>query len=317
MSDVAPSQTRKPCRVSVLGAGVMGRLHARVFAQMSGPFSLVGVYDPDGASAREVARTWSIPAYDDESAAIDAADLVVIASPVEAHAGAARRALARGRHLLVEKPLCATAADAFALARATGRTQHLFVGHSERFNPVIRALRGLLRPSELATLRLRRASVGEGNRRERSPVLSLGVHDLDLVAYLTESAVALRDVVRLDGSRADLVLAAASGPVAWVHVDGRAALPERSIEIETSGATYRGDLLRKTLTVLPRDGRPPLECPVLDEEPLVAQATAIGQALAGGEVAVARGLDGARALALFEEASLRGRPAAERSRELL
>ncbi len=289
----------------MLGVGAMGRLHARVFAQLADDFELVGVYDPTAESAREIARAWSVTPFPDEAAAIGAADLVVIASPIEAHAGAARRALALGRHLLVEKPLCDSAAEAFALARAVGSGQRLFVGHSERFNPVVRALRALVLPGDVRTVRLRRTSTGVRSGREHSALMSLGVHDLDLVAHLTASHVALRAVTWLDDDRADVVLTAARGASAFVHVDRRASELERTLELATHDAVYVGDLMAKTLTVRGHGGS--TACPLVDEEALVAQAASIARALRGSDEPAATGVDGARALALVERASQRGR----------
>jgi predicted dehydrogenase len=283
----------------------MGRLHARVFAQLGEDFSLVGVFDPDAEAAHEAALSWSVEAFEGESEAVAAADLVVVASPIEAHVGAARRALARGRHLLVEKPLCATAAQAFGLARSLGRGQRLFVGHSERYNPVVRALRAILRPGEIRTLRLRRTSAVSRAGRERGALISLGVHDIDLAAYLTSSPVALREALHVDDDRADLVLGVASGAVAWVHVDRCAERRERLIEIVTEDAVYSGDLLERTLTVRRLATGTSTACELVDEEALVAQARAIARALAGSEEEVASGVDGARALLVVEQASQR------------
>ncbi len=293
-------------RVTVLGVGAMGRLHARVFAQLEDDFVLSGVYDSNRDRSEEIAGEWSVRSFATESEAILSADLVIVASPIEAHLGAARRALAGGRHLLVEKPLCATAAQAFALSRAVARGQRLFVGHSERFNPVVRALATLVRPADIRTLRLRRTAMTSHTVAEHGALVSLGVHDLDLAAHLTASPVALRDVLHVDDDRADLVLAASQGAVAWVHVDRRATCRERTLEVVTNDATYLGDLLARTLVVTPHGGAA-TPFPLRDHEALVAQARAVSRALRGSDEPLATGVDGARALALVEQAIVRRR----------
>jgi predicted dehydrogenase len=200
------------------------------------------------------------------------------------------------------------------LTRAVGRDQRFFVGHSERFNPVVRAVAQLVRPSDIRTIRLRRTSVatrpGRDPAGEHGALVSLGVHDLDLVAHLTASPAALRDVVHVDDDRAELVLVAARGAVAWVHVDRYAHERVRSLVVVTKDAVYTGDLLAKTLHVRVGDG-PTSRCELLDDEPLVAQAAAIGRALQGSVEVVATGMDGARALALVEQATARRRPRPE------
>jgi predicted dehydrogenase len=140
---------------------------------------------------------------------------------------------------------------------------------------------------------------------EHAALVSLGVHDLDLVAHLTASPVALRDVAHVDDDRADLVLVAARGAVAWVHVDRRARERERTIEVVTKDAVFAGDLLAKTLVVRHGKSGVAIPCALASEEPLVAQAAAIGRALLGSPEAVATGVEGARALAIVEQATTR------------
>jgi predicted dehydrogenase len=296
-------------RVSVLGVGSMGRVHARVFAELSEQFALMGVYDPDESAARAVASSHSVECFPHEARAIDAADLVVVASPIETHATAARRALDRGRHVLVEKPLCATAAQAVAIAEHGVVGPRVFVGHSERYNPVVVALHRLGIGSAIRALRLRRTSPLTRSGLEHAVLVSLGVHDIDLAAHLTASLMTLRDVVHLDDDRGDIVLASTHGAVAWIHVDRRARLRERTIEVDTEGGVYVGDLLAKTLTYWPRGGGSPTSAELPAEEPLAAQARAVARALHGEDSAVATGRDGANALMLAEEAALRKRSA--------
>ena len=295
--------SRPPPRVCVLGVGAMGRLHARVFAGLPGHFVLAGVYDPDLDAAQGVASRWEVPAFRGETEAILAADLVVVASPIEAHAGSARRALAQGRDVLVEKPVCATAPEAAILLRSVGRGQQLFVGHSERWNPVIRALRALVRPRDIRTLRLLRTSAPARRGSEHGALVSLGVHDLDLIAHLTASTVRLRQVVHVEEDRAELVLAAATGALAWLEVDRGARVRQRTIELGTTDAFYRGDMLAKSLVVQRPAGGPEVPCVLEEAEPLVEQALSIARALAGSREPVATGTDGARALMLALEAS--------------
>jgi predicted dehydrogenase len=293
--------------VSVLGAGAMGRLHARVLAGLGDAWTLCGVYDPRPEAAREVAAAWGVTPFDSEPAAIAAASVVVVASPIEAHAATARRAIEQGKHLLVEKPVCETSQQAYALAGLVGRDQRVFVGHSERFNPVVQALARLVAPGAVESVRLRRTATRATSRPrpEHGVLVSLGVHDLDLVAHLTGSTVSLRDALHVDDDRADLVLETAGGAVARVQVDRRAAQRERMLELETRDATYRGDLLARTLSVRRRGAAAFSPCQVHDTEALVAQAVAVRTALLGLEGLdgpTATLLDGARALTLVEEA---------------
>jgi predicted dehydrogenase len=298
---------RRPHRVAVVGVGVMGRRHVRVLAEMPDRYELSGVFDANRRVAEEVAAERKISVYGDVLSCVSAVELVVIASPIEAHAAGARCALDLGRHPFVEKPLCANVSDAFAMVRAaTRRSARLFVGHSERYNPVIVALKRLVHPADVRAISIRRAS-SLGSSPEHDVLLSLGVHDVDLASYLTGAPVALREVSgapgRDDENRAELTLRAAHGALTRIAVDRAAAKRERTIELVTGRDVFEGNLLVPCLHRRPLGGGPRSEVALPSVEPLVAQARAIALALDGAQPqGVATGSDGARALALVVEA---------------
>ena len=265
----APRTLLAPTRVSVLGVGVMGRLHsARVLCGFDAALrSWSACYDPERAPPPTEVRASHVGvclrAFSQrEGRRRPAADLVVIASPIECHAGAA----ARQQALAAEGAICSRREAALRdgpeslrhspAPPATGK--HLFVGHSERWNPAIRALRLLVTPADIRTLRIRRTATSVRPTREHGALVSLGVHDLDLIAYLTASAVAVRDVVRLDHERADLVLSTSEQRrVAWLYVDAHAQRRERLLEVVTNDAVYEADtpLARASVPVRPHDAR--------------------------------------------------------------
>jgi virulence factor len=286
-------------RATVVGVGAMGSRHARVLGALSDRFELVGAYD-----VRTDARPPpGVPRLRREAEAIAAADVVVVATPVEAHGGTVTRALAAGKHVLVEKPLCATAAEASGLeARAGGR---LFVGHSERFNPVVRALARLVRDDAVLSLDLRR--LGPSRPSDLSVLINLGVHDFDLAAYfgggdLTLNASLGRGDAGLD--RAHVLFTTADGAVGHLLVDRTSPKRVRTIALGTSRWIYEGDLLGHRLSRTPRAGGPSTDVPLPLEEPLAVQAAALADALDGNVGReLATGLDGLRAVVLAERAA--------------
>jgi predicted dehydrogenase len=312
---VLPS-ARAPRRVVVLGTGAMGRRHVRVLGEMPSRYVLSGVFDVESGVAEDVARPWGVPVFHDMDEGIEAAEIVVIASPIHAHAASAMRALEQGRHVLVEKPMCASVSEASLLLRAAERSgAHLFVGHSERFNPVIVALKEIVRAREVRAIALQRAApirIQAGARfREEGVLLSLGVHDVDLVSHLTESRVELRGVSggsnNTNEDRAVLTLVAATGAVAHVVADRLALQRKRTISIETRDELFEGDLLVPGLVRRRRGTRGPgIRVELRAAEPLVAQARAVAAALDGGlPNGVATGWDGTRALSIALEARQR------------
>jgi predicted dehydrogenase len=165
--------------MAVVGVGHLGRHHARILSSLAG-VDLVGVADINAARAAEMASAHHTVAFDDWRALIDRVDAVTIAAPTDAHVDIAIGFLERGVHVLVEKPMTATTAEAdrlLMLARTRG--VQLAVGHTERFNPAVAQVKPLVKqPRFIEVHRL-------GTFPERSldidVVFDLMIHDLDLV----------------------------------------------------------------------------------------------------------------------------------------
>jgi predicted dehydrogenase len=174
-------------RVAVVGAGRMGKLHARVLSEMPAA-ELVCVVDTHAAAAEAVARQRSCQGLSDPADAVDRVDAAIIAVPTTAHVEAARPFVAAGKPVLVEKPFTSDVAageELIDLARATGTSVQ--VGHTERFNPAVVAMRKYaIRPKFIEAHRIspftfRSADVGV--------VLDVMIHDLDLVLMLVGGKV--------------------------------------------------------------------------------------------------------------------------------
>lgn len=300
----------------------MGHRHARVLTSAlrdaEPMFRVVGVVDRDVARAVEAARKWGVPALASEAEAIDSSDVVVIATPIATHADLATAVLEAGRDVFVEKPVCASVDEAHTvLAVAARERRRVFVGHSERFNPVVRALARLLRGDEVLAIELHRIGAGRQPGPDEPGVLvNLGVHDFDLAAYLSGAPIEVRDAVGRsvsdDAGAEDLahvLLSSRGGSVGHVYVDRSTRARHRTVRVTTSRWVYDGDLLAPRLVRTPRDaanGRAPTEIPLPTDEPLAAQARALADAIAGGgSRELATGVDGARALAMAEEAGAR------------
>src|SRR5690606_18112807 len=131
-----------PLRAGVAGAGVMGRNHARVLAELK-DFELVAVLDPDEAAARAAAEAWGAAPVATVDAFLGAGlDCAVIATPNRTHADLGVALLEAGVHVLVEKPIAATVADARRMIDAAKANERvLMVGQVERFNPAVEAVK--------------------------------------------------------------------------------------------------------------------------------------------------------------------------------
>lgn len=175
-------------RLGVVGAGALGYHHVRLLRDVADA-ELVGFHESRRDRASQVATELGVRAFESLDALIDACDALTIAVPTPAHYAVAKAALERGRHLLVEKPLAGTLAEAdevLAIARRTGALVQ--TGHVERFNRAVRAaLPYVEAPRFIDSDRL---APFNPRGSDVAVVLDLMIHDIDLVLTLVSSQVA-------------------------------------------------------------------------------------------------------------------------------
>jgi predicted dehydrogenase len=176
-----------PLRIGIIGVGHLGSLHAKMLSDMPG-VHLSGVFDADRERAKAVAGQYGALAPGDIDALLDSVDAVTIATSTDAHYAVALKALERGKHVFVEKPITETVAEAETLcSAASGRGLLIQVGHIERFNPAILALEKyridpmFVESHRLAQFNPRGTEVGV--------VLDLMIHDIDLILSFVHSPV--------------------------------------------------------------------------------------------------------------------------------
>ncbi|MBI4615167.1 MAG: Gfo/Idh/MocA family oxidoreductase [Planctomycetes bacterium] len=176
-----------PLRVAVVGVGHLGKEHARVYRDIEG-VELVAVADIDADTARQVAKKNRTEAVFDYRSLVGRMDAVSVAVPTTAHHEVAGFFLDRGVHVLVEKPMTRTAAEAADLvARAARSRRKLAVGHIERFNPAVQAVQRMgIEPKYIESHRIspfpsRSADVGV--------VLDVLIHDLDIILSFVRAPI--------------------------------------------------------------------------------------------------------------------------------
>jgi len=224
----------RPLRVAVIGAGHLGGIHARRLTALP-DFSLEAVVDPLPEQRAAVAAACHCEALAHHRPLLGKIDAAIIATPTRWHHAVALELLQHGVHLLVEKPLAATAAEAWELVEAARRAAVVLqVGHVERFNPAwTAALPHVIEPRLILARRqaphaLRSTDIGV--------VLDLMIHDLDLAWALNRTAVVHVQAVGqcLFGQREDLAHAQivfANGCVACLTASRASRRAERSMEI--------------------------------------------------------------------------------------
>jgi predicted dehydrogenase len=169
-------------RAAVVGVGYLGRFHAQKYRALD-DVELVGVCDLDAAAGRAVADTLGSPFFPDHRALLGKVDAVTIAASTSAHFELARFFLDNGVHVLVEKPMTRTSAEAATLTElADRRGLKLQVGHVERFNPALLSVRAGL--TAVSFIECHRLAPFKGRGADVNVILDLMIHDLDVILSL-------------------------------------------------------------------------------------------------------------------------------------
>lgn len=174
-----------PIRVGVVGVGVLGSHHTRIYSSLP-QVKLVGVVDPIPERRRELASRYDCRSWPDHGPLLDRVDAVSVAVPTSLHAEVALPFLKRGIHVLVEKPIAEDVESATRMVdEARGTVLH--VGHSERFNPTVLAIRPFVKTPRF--FEVHRLSVLTPRSLDVDVVLDLMIHDLDLITQMVRSPV--------------------------------------------------------------------------------------------------------------------------------
>ncbi|WP_456443361.1 UDP-N-acetylglucosamine 3-dehydrogenase [Thermococcus sp.] len=178
-------------RVGVVGVGMMGQHHVRIYSELAreGKVELVGIADADFERAKELAKRYgTIPYADYRDLARENLDAVDIAVPTSLHREVALEFINQGTSVLVEKPIADTVENAEAIIKAAEeKGVTLMVGHIERFNPAVLRLRELIERGELGkvvTISAKRVGPMAKRIRDVGIIIDLGVHDIDVISYL-------------------------------------------------------------------------------------------------------------------------------------
>lgn len=183
-------------KVGVVGTGSLGKEHARIYSELAkeGAVEFAGVFDLSAESAARVAARLGAQAFGSVAELIRATDALSIVTPTSTHFAIARTCLEQRRHLLVEKPMTDSAAQAADLVQLARQNNCILqVGHVERFNPVFKYLETVATaPRFIETHRL---SPYPARSTDVGVVLDLMIHDLDVVLAFVKSPVTSIDAV--------------------------------------------------------------------------------------------------------------------------
>src|SRR4051812_33245490 len=293
-------------RVGVIGAGIMGSNHARVLAGLPG-IDLVGIVDPlpaHRARASELIGCRTFAGLDELIA--EGVQAVTVAAPTHLHHEIALTCIALNLHILVEKPIASPVEegrDIVAAARRAGMT--LMVGHVERFNLAVAAIKAGISGEDILSVAITRVGPLQPRIPDAGVVIDLAVHDIDLICWFTES-----DIVEVQpqlssavAEREDIALLqfrTASGVLAHINTNWLTPFKARNVTVATRGKYVMGDLLTRQVTECfgfqPDGAYSMRHVSVGHDEPLRAELLAFIDAVRTGKTPAVTGEEGVASL---------------------
>ena len=293
-------------RVGVIGAGVMGSNHARVFRDLPG-VSLVGIADPLEAHRQRAINLIGCRTFANvDQLLAESIDAVTIAAPTHLHHEMALDCIARGIHVLVEKPIASTVEEGNAIVTAAKRKGvTLMVGHVERFNPAVATIKAAIQGEDILSIAITRVGPFPPRMSNVGVVIDLAVHDIDLIRWFTESDIVevqpqLSNAVAEREDIALLQFRTASGVLAHINTNWLTPFKARNVTVATRGKYIMGDLLTRQVTECfgfqPDGSYSMRHLSVGYDEPLRSELVAFIDAVRSGQQPVVTGEQGVASL---------------------
>jgi UDP-N-acetylglucosamine 3-dehydrogenase len=293
-------------RLGVIGVGVMGANHARVLADMTG-VELVGIADPDHSQAMFVSGALDCQAVADHNTLIGlGVEAVTIAAPTHLHHSIALDCIKAGVHCLVEKPIASSVEEGRAIVAAAKRAgMTLMVGHVERFNPTVEAIKHALTGEDILSIAITRVGPFPPRMSNVGVVIDLAVHDIDLIQWFTESDIVevqpqLKSAIAEREDIALLQFRTRSGVLAHINTNWLTPFKARTVHVATRDKYIVGDLLTRQVTECfgfqPDGSYSMRHLSVGHAEPLRAELVAFVEAIRGGTRPAVGGEEGVASL---------------------
>ena len=316
-------------RAGVIGIGHLGRHHVRLLAAMP-RVDLIAAVDLVGERARAAVEGTTAEAHEDYRAILGSVDAVTVAVPTSGHLPIVIECLQRGIHVLVEKPMASSVAEADAMvAAAQSAGVRLAVGHTERFNPAVQAALPMLRHTRF--IEVHRLSGFPERSLDIDVIFDVMIHDLDVALAIDGTEVTSVEGVGVPvlTSRIDIAnarLRFASGCVANITASRisrdkirklRCFQPDMYVSVDYAAQELEAWRLRRIPGSRPAIEGGPVD--VQKDEPLRRELADFVEAVLDGRAPAVTGHDGLRALTLaarVADAIGSGQPAPGQTAEL-
>ena len=251
-------RSRKKLRVGVVGTGYLGKFHAEKYARMD-DVDLVGIADINKSQAEKIAKKYSVKAYASHKDILDKVDAASIVVPTPAHFKVSHDFLKHDVDVLIEKPMTTTIEEAdelIGLAESKGLI--IQVGHLERFNPAVVALRDYVKKPVF--IESHRLSTYKERAVDVSVVLDLMIHDIDIISNFVKSKVKSIHVAGIDVISKHVDIANArlefeNGCVANVTASRISTRDERKIRLFQRDAYISVDFANHGITIVKKNDK--------------------------------------------------------------
>ncbi len=243
-------------RTAVVGAGKMGAIHAKVYNQLENS-QLVAIADNDTERAEKLAKEYGAKAVTDCSELIGNVDAVTISAPTVCHCDLAKLFIENGIAVMIEKPLAASVEQGKQIVDLAKKHKVVVaVGHSERCNPVVQAMKRL--KIEPKYIEANRISPYSFRSTDIGVVLDVMIHDIDIILSLAESKIKKIDAVGVNviGENEDICNARIvfeNGCIANITASRLALKTERKVRVFSSQAYLSLDYFKKEGIIIKAD----------------------------------------------------------------
>lgn len=276
--------------IALIGLGSMGRNHYRILKTLSRDVNIVALCD--------VVKNgeYDEPFYTDVETMLDAVkpDAAIIVVPTFLHKEVALQCIERGVHIFIEKPAASTIDDAKLIAKAVSEAGlKSCVGHVERFNPVVQALKNELKGKEIYTMAITRVGPFPPRIADVGVLTDLSVHDIDLMRFITHRNILEKNIFKSrkihnhHEDNAVLSFELEDAIVAEILTNWLTPFKKRTIEVACKDAYFEADLITQNLTEYSdfhvNNSYVVRGCHIKKDEPLLKEVEAFIRYLKTGE----------------------------------
>ena len=236
--------------VGVIGVGAMGRNHVRVYSELKSVKSL-GVYDVNTEAAHEIAKRLGATPYTSMEELLRNSDAVSVCVPTQFHAKTVGDVFAAKKSVLIEKPICATSAEAVSLMKHAPKDVTIGVGHIERFNPIVEEIKKIV--DKPLYVEMKRHNPASARVTGSTVIEDLMIHDIDiLLTTFFNKPEEIRSAGNADVC--SVLMKCGRVPIS-LSASRKSSKKIRMIYVEEEEFTIEGDFMTQEVTIYRKPGR--------------------------------------------------------------